>query len=215
MEVNEETCTKLIVNGSGNLSDPELLSLIIGGRMAEEKALKVMRLVKYRFNELAKMSRDELVNNSLTDAESARVIALFEINRRKLQHSAEDVVKIKMSQDVFSLMYPTMVDKQVEEFWVVFLSRNNSIIDKERISLGGTAGTVTDLKVILKKAVEKLANGIICVHNHPSGNIYPSDADKKITKRIAEAASLLDITLLDHVIIAGDKYFSFGDDGLI
>ena len=215
MEVNEETCTKLIVNGSGNLSDPELLSLIIGGRMAEEKALKVMRLVKYRFNELAKMSRDELVNNSLTDAESARVIALFEINRRKLQHSAEDVVKIKMSRDVFSLMYPTMVDKQVEEFWVVFLSRNNSVIGKERISLGGTAGTVTDLKVILKKAVEKLANGIICVHNHPSGNIYPSDADKKITKRIAEAASLLDVTLLDHVIIAGDKYFSFGDDGLI
>lgn len=215
MEVNEETCTKLIVNGSGNLSDPELLSLIIGGRMAEQKALKVMRLVKYRFNELAKMSRDELVNNSLTDAESARVIALFEINRRKLQHSAEDVVKIKMSQDVFSLMYPTMVDKQVEEFWVVFLSRNNSVIGKERISLGGTAGTVTDLKVILKKAVEKLASGIICVHNHPSGNIYPSDADKKITKRIAEAASLLDITLLDHVIIAGDKYFSFGDDGLI
>lgn len=215
MEVNEETCTKLIVNGSGNLSDPELLSLIIGGRMAEEKALKVMRLVKYRFNELAKMSRDELVNNSLTDAESARVIALFEINRRKLQHSAEDVVKIKMSRDVFSLMYPTMVDKQVEEFWVVFLSRNNSVIGKERISLGGTAGTVTDLKVILKKAVEKLASGIICVHNHPSGNIYPSDADKKITKRIAEAASLLDVTLLDHVIIAGDKYFSFGDDGLI
>jgi DNA repair protein RadC len=203
------------VNGSGNLSDPELLSLIIGGRMAEEKALKVMRLVKYRFNELAKMSRDELVNNSLTDAESARVIALFEINRRKLQHSAEDVVKIKMSRDVFSLMYPTMVDKQVEEFWVVFLSRNNSVIGKERISLGGTAGTVTDLKVILKKAVEKLASGIICVHNHPSGNIYPSDADKKITKRIAEAASLLDVTLLDHVIIAGDKYFSFGDDGLI
>jgi DNA repair protein RadC len=183
--------------------------------MAEEKALKVMRLVKYRFNELAKMSRDELVNNSLTDAESARVIALFEINRRKLQHSAEDVVKIKMSRDVFSLMYPTMVDKQVEEFWVVFLSRNNSVIGKERISLGGTAGTVTDLKVILKKAVEKLASGIICVHNHPSGNIYPSDADKKITKRIAEAASLLDVTLLDHVIIAGDKYFSFGDDGLI
>lgn len=215
MEVNEETCTKLIVNGSGNLSDPELLSIIIGGRMAEEKALKVMRLVKYRFNELAKMSRDELVNNSLTDAESARVIALFEINRRKLQHSAEDVVKIKMSRDVFSLMYPTMVDKQVEEFWVVFLSRNNSVIGKERISLGGTAGTVTDLKVILKKAVEKLASGIICVHNHPSGNIYPSDADKKITKRIAEAASLLDVTLLDHVIIAGDKYFSFGDDGLI
>lgn len=215
MEVNEETCTKLIVNGSGNLSDPELLSIIIGGRMAEEKALKVMRLVKYRFNELAKMSRDELVNNSLTDAESARVIALFEINRRKLQHSAEDVVKIEMSQDVFSLMYPTMVDKQVEEFWVVFLSRNNSVIGKERISLGGTAGTVADLKVILKKAVEKLANGIICVHNHPSGNIYPSDADKKLTKRIAEAASLLDITLLDHVIIAGDKYFSLRDDGLI
>ena len=120
-----------------------------------------------------------------------------------------------MSSDVFDIFQPMLADLSYEEFWAVFLSRANRVIGKMKISQGGVSGTVTDVRLIMKKAVESLSSGIIICHNHPSGNTTPSDADKKITKKIKEAASFFDIQLLDHVIIAGKNYYSFADNNVL
>ena len=110
---------------------------------------------------------------------------------------------------------PVMSDLPHEEFWVLFLNRSNQIIDQQRISQGGISGTVTDVRLILNAAVERLASGIILCHNHPSGNLSPSDADLKITKKIMNAAAFLDLTVLDHLILADQLYLSMADDNLM
>ena len=111
--------------------------------------------------------------------------------------------------------HPLISDLQHEEFWVMLLNRSNKIINKNKISQGGVAGTVIDVKIILKKAIEKLASSVILCHNHPSGNIEPSDADIGITRKLKEAAEIMDIKLLDHIIVADNSYFSFLDEGIL
>ena len=123
--------------------------------------------------------------------------------------------KITSSKDVYELLFPVLADLPHEEFWILLLNRSNKIIDKIRISQGGTAGTVIDIKMILKNAIEKLASSVIICHNHPSGNTQPSKADIEITGRLKEAARAMDIKLLDHIIIADNLYFSFLDEGLV
>jgi DNA repair protein RadC len=101
-----------------------------------------------------------------------------------------------------------------EECWVLYLNRANKILAKERLSIGGISSTIMDSKMIIKRAVEKLASSIIIIHNHPSGNPYPGEQDKKQTALLKEAASLFDIALIDHIIIAGNNYYSFSDEGI-
>ena len=123
--------------------------------------------------------------------------------------------KITSSKDAYNIIFPLISDLQHEEFWVLLLNRSNKIIDKTKISQGGVTGTVIDVKIILKKAIEKLASSVILCHNHPSGNIEPSEADIGITRKLKEAAEIMDIKLLDHIIVADNSYFSFLDEGIL
>ena len=117
--------------------------------------------------------------------------------------------------DVFEIFASVLCDLPYEEFWVLFLNRANKIIHKQKISQGGVSGTVIDIRLVLKLAIEKLASGIILCHNHPSGNIQPSKSDIDITKKLKEAAKFMDINVLDHIIVTDSEYFSFADGGLM
>ena len=123
--------------------------------------------------------------------------------------------KIGGSRDVFDLFQPLLGDLPHEEFWVLYLNRANTIIDRVRISQGGIAGTVTDIRLIMKQGVEKLAVSMVLCHNHPSGNLKPSEADSRITKKLKESGEILDIAVLDHLIVSDSSYFSFADEGLM
>jgi DNA repair protein RadC len=125
------------------------------------------------------------------------------------------VVQIKCSKDVADIFHPILSDLLHEEFWILFLNRSNRVINKMKLSQGGISGTVTDVRLVMKKAIEFLASGIIVCHNHPSGNLNPSESDSKITEKIKEAGNLLDIQLLDHLIITDKDYYSFADNGMI
>jgi len=137
------------------------------------------------------------------------------MGRRRKESEPDEKPKVVTSADAAAIFKPLLSDLPHEEFWVMLLNRNNLFIDKLMVSQGGLSGTVIDVRVILRLALENRACSIILCHNHPSGNLFPSEADKEITKKIKEAGKQMDIPVLDHLIIGNDAYFSFADDGLI
>ncbi|MBP5473373.1 MAG: DNA repair protein RadC [Bacteroidales bacterium] len=211
---------KLLKKGVFSLSDAELLAILISSGTKELSAVdlsrELLKLVNNNLITLGRLSVEEISSiRGIGPAKAVTIVAAMELGRRR--QSAESPIdkQIKMSSDVFDIFQPLLADLSYEEFWAVFLSRANRIIGKMKISQGGVSGTVTDVRLVMKKAVECLSSGIIICHNHPSGNTMPSDADKKITKKIKEAASFFDIQLLDHVIIAGKNYYSFADNNSV
>ncbi len=203
---NKELVYKLEQRGFDSLSDREVLSL-----MADTNDPEKFKNLDLR--DLAKMSITELIAAGLTKREAQIVASAFEASRRRQALSALDAIQIRSSASVFEYFSSLLSDLPHEEFHVMFLNRANRVIKSERISQGGVSGTVTDVRLILKTAIELLASGMVISHNHPSGNTSPSDSDIRITQKIKEAGALLDIQLLDHIIVAGRDYYSFADNG--
>ena len=211
---------KLQLKGRQSLTNAELLAILIGSGNAKETAVELSEriLLHYRNNldVLGRLTIDDLLKfNGIGPAKAITIIAALELGRRRNLAEAEQKVQIKSSRDIYEVMYPLIADLPNEEFWVLHLNKANRIIDKERISIGGIGGTVVDVKIILKSALQKLASAMILVHNHPSGNLTPSDADLSITKKLRDAATYLEIMVLDHVIIGDKNYYSFADNGNI
>ena len=211
---------KLQLKGRQSLTNAELLAILIGSGNAKETAVELSQriLLHYRNNldVLGRLTIDDLLKfNGIGPAKAITIIAALELGRRRNLAEAEQKVQIKSSRDIYEVMYPLIADLPNEEFWVLHLNKANRIIDKERISIGGIGGTVVDVKIILKSALQKLASAMILVHNHPSGNLTPSDADLSITKKLRDAATYLEIMVLDHVIIGDKNYYSFADKGNI
>lgn len=210
---------KLLEKGISALSDAELIAILLStgtkNLSAVDLAKHILASVENNLHMLGKQTVNDLKKiNGIGEAKAITILAALEIGRRRKKSDLERK-KIDSSNVVFEVFQPLLGDLPYEEFWVLYLNRSNGIIDKEKISLGGTAGTVIDVKIILKHGIEKLASGIILVHNHPSGNTKPSDNDRAITTKIREAGKLMDIAILDHVIIGDTKYFSFADEGLL
>lgn len=211
---------KLQLKGRQSLTNAELLAILIGSGNTNETAVELSQriLLHYRNNLdiLGRLTIDDLLKfNGIGPAKAITIIAALELGRRRNLAEAEQKVQIKSSRDIFDVMYPLIADLPYEEFWVLHLNKANRIIEKERISIGGIGGTVVDIKIILKSALQKLASSMILVHNHPSGNLTPSDADLSITKKLREGAAYLEIMVLDHVIIGDKNYYSFADNGNI
>lgn len=143
------------------------------------------------------------------------IAAALEIGRRRTDEEIEEKTKITSSKNAYSILKSKLSDLPHEEFWVLFMTRSNSVIKTECISRGGISGTVVDVRLILKPAIECLASSIILAHNHPSGNLKPSQEDIYLTKKIKEASKLVDISLQDHLIIGDQTYLSFADEGII
>jgi len=211
---------KLISKGIQSLSDAEIIAILIGSGNRNESAVelskKILQSADNNLKELGKQSIVDLQKNKgIGEAKAITIIAAMELGRRRKLSSVIIREKITGSSDVAMIVQSIIGDLPYEEFWVLFLNRANKILSKQKISQGGVAGTVIDPRIILKQAIEKLASSIILCHNHPSGNNHPSSEDIKVTKKMAEAGKLFDIPVLDHIIIAGEKYYSFADEGLI
>ena len=211
---------KLLLKGTHALSDAELISILLGSGTSKLSAVEVSKIVlqqvSYNLNDLAKLNVKDLIKiKGIGEAKAITIIAAFELGRRRKEQEPTDKPKIISSAQAFELIQGELMDLPHEEFWVLLLNRAQLLIKKKRISEGGVSGTVADPKIIFKLALEELASGVIVVHNHPSGNLNPSRSDIELTKKIKEAGKVMEIQLLDHLIIAGKKYYSFSDEGII
>lgn len=211
---------KLMGKGRQVLSEAELIAILIGSGSRNETAVelskRILSAVENNLNELGKLGVNELTKfKGIGEAKAISIVAALELGRRRKETETVKREKITTSRDAYEAMKPKMIDLPHEEFWLVILNRANGIIKKELISRGGVAGTVVDTKIIFKCAVEHYASSIIICHNHPSGNLKPSEADIKITKSIKEAGKIMEIPLIDHLIITDAGYYSFADEGMI
>lgn len=208
---------KLYQRGAKDLTDAELLAIIISSGTKSISALQLAKNIlaasKNNLNLLAEKDIKSLCKiKGIGPAKAITIKAVMEMANRKVAHKTKRR-KITCSQDSFKELEIHFRDLNVEEFWILFLNRGNLVIGKQRLSVGGVSGTIVDPKVIFKKALDYLATGMVLAHNHPSGNLFPSHADLQITRKIVQAGKSLDISVYDHLIIAGDTYYSFADEG--
>lgn len=211
---------KLLAKGIAALTDAELIAILIGSGTRDETAVdiakRILGSVENDLNELGKKQVTDLKKiKGIGEAKAITIIASLELGRRRKLATLKDKTQITSSSDIYNLFQPVIAELPHEEFWAVYLNRSNKIIEKTKLSQGGVAGTVIDIKLVLKNALQLLASSIIVCHNHPSGNLQPSQADKDITTKLAKAANLLDIKVLDHIIVVEDNYYSFADNNLM
>ncbi|MFV9550080.1 RadC family protein [Algibacter sp. PT7-4] len=211
---------KLLHKGKSTLSDAELVAILIGSGNREESAVdlckRILASTNNNLNALGKLSIKQLMKfKGIGEAKAISIIAALELGRRRRGEEALEKKKITSSTSVFELMQPIIGELQHEEFWIIYLNNSNKILQKNQLSKGGITGTLVDVRLVLKNALEVGAVGLILVHNHPSGTLKPSQADKQITQKLKIAAQSLDIKVLDHVIITEKSYFSFADETLL
>lgn len=218
--VEDRPRERLWQKGPSSLSDAELIAILIGSgtknKSAVDLAHELLALADNSLPELSKLSVAGIRKlKGIGEAKAVTIAAALELGRRRKMAEAADNPQIRSSADVFNIFSPVMEDLPHEEFWILFLNRANKVLGRMKISQGGVSGTVTDVRIVMKKAIETLASGLVICHNHPSGNNSPSDADIRITQKIKEAGALMDIQLLDHLIICGKNYYSFADNGAL
>lgn len=210
---------KMLLKGIRSLSNAELIAILIGSGNKKETAVelsqRILNSVGNSLNRLGKVSVRDLMGqfDGIGEAKAISIIAALELGRRRKSEDVSIRRKITCSRDVYDLMYASMIDLPQEEFWIVLLNVSNTVLDTIRVSQGGTASTLVDIKLVLKPAVLQQASSIMLCHNHPSNNVTPSQADCELTAKIVSAASLLDIRVLDHLIICESGYYSFADEG--
>ncbi len=211
---------KLLNKGKAALSDAELVAILIGSGNREESAVdlskRILKGVENNLSELGKLSIKQLMDfKGIGEAKAITIIAALELGRRRRSEDALEKKKIVSSLSAFELMQPIIGDIQHEEFWIIYLNNSNKVIQKNQLSKGGITGTLVDVRLVLKNALEVGATGIILAHNHPSGTLTPSEADKQLTNKLKVASESLDIKVLDHVIVTEKAYFSFADENLL
>jgi DNA repair protein RadC len=218
--VEERPREKVLANGVQHLTDAELLAILLGSgtrnMTAVELARHVLQGAGYNLHELGRQAIGDLLKiRGIGPAKAIAVLAALELGRRRSGIQQVEKISVKSSRTVFNLFHPVLGDLDHEEFWLLMLNRANRVVARYKVSQGGLAGTVIDTRIIMKKSLDNLASSIIVCHNHPSGNKQPSEADIKITEKLKNAAEMLEIKLLDHIIIADKSYFSFADEGLV
>ncbi|MBU2928740.1 RadC family protein [Winogradskyella psychrotolerans] len=211
---------KLRDKGKTTLSDAELIAILIGSGNRDESAValckRIFGSVDHNLNALGKLTIAQLMEfKGIGEAKAISIVAALELGRRRRLEDALQLDKITSSRSVFNVMQPIIGDLPHEEFWILYLNNSNKVIKKNQLSKGGITGTLVDVRLVLKNALEVGAIALILCHNHPSGTLKPSQADKDITKKLKVAAQSLDISVLDHLIITENAYFSFADENLM
>ena len=211
---------KLLISGPSALSDAELLAILIRSGSMEESALDLSkRILNESENDLSRLARSgaaELMKfKGMGEAKAISVVAALELGRRRRERDPNSRVKISSSATAYSEIRHKIADLNHEEFWVLMLNRANDLVKLKRIGQGGIHGTVADPKIIFKEALENSCPGIIVCHNHPSGQLKPSESDIRLTQKLVEGGKLLDIAVLDHLIVTSEGYYSFADEGRI
>jgi DNA repair protein RadC len=211
---------KLITKGKTSLTDAELIAILIGSGSRNESAVqlskRILSATGNNLNELGKMSIQRLTEfKGIGEAKAVSIMAAMELGRRRKTEDTVELSKIASSRSVFEIMQPIIGDLQHEEFWILCLNNSNKVVHKTQLSKGGITGTVVDVRLAFKLAIAHNATGIILCHNHPSGTLVASEADKQITKKMKLAGENLDIKVLDHLIVTENNYFSFADEGYL
>ncbi len=211
---------KLLQKGRSILSDAELIAILIGSGSRAESAVelskRILASVNNNLNELGKLSVQQLMQfKGIGEAKAVTIAAALEMGRRRRGEVAMKIQKITQSRDAFELLQPIMGELEHEEFWILFLNNSNKVMHKAQLSKGGITGTLVDVRLIMKQALELGAVALILAHNHPSGTLRPSTADKQITQKVRQAGEALDVKVLDHLIITQRDYFSFADNALL
>jgi len=211
---------KLLLKGTAALSDAELIAISLGtgtsAMSAVDVAKSMLQQAGNNLDDLARFTVKDLMKiKGIGEAKAITIVSALELGRRRKEIGTQEKPKITASKDAYDLLKGDLMDLPYEEFWLLLLNRANRVIKKHKISLGGVHGTVADPKIIFKTALEELASGMIVAHNHPSGNLTPSQQDIDLTRKLKEAGKLLEIQLLDHLIVAGKQYYSFADEGLL
>ncbi len=211
---------KLLYKGKAALSDAELVAILIGSGSRNESAVDLCKRILQQNNnllhQLQKQSIQQLMQfKGIGEAKAITIVAALELAKRLQLSETKELTKIGSSADVCKLMQPLIGDLPHEEFWCLLLNNSNKVIYKFQLSKGGLTQTVVDIRMLFKTVLEHLATAIILVHNHPSGQLLASGADKEITQKIKQAGTSLDIKLLDHLIITATDYLSFADEGIL
>ena len=211
---------KMILKGKSSLSEAELIAIIIGtgtgGSSAVDLAKILLSLYSNDLNTLGRSTIQALMKvKGIGSAKAVKISAALELGRRKQLTQVKHKPKITCSEDAYQCLFAIMEDLNHEVFKILILNRHNQVLKIETISIGGVAGTVVDPKVIFKKALDFQASSIILSHNHPSGNLKPSQADISLTQKLVQAGKAIEINILDHLIISDKGYFSFLDEGII
>jgi DNA repair protein RadC len=210
---------KFLLKGKSSLSDSELLAILIGSGSRNESAVQLCQRILYSANnnlsQLGKLSIKQLTEfKGIGEAKAISIAAALELGRRRRAEDAVELEKITSSRSVFEIMQPIIGELPHEEFWVLYLNNSNKVIHKSLLSKGGITGTVVDNRLIFKTALEYNATSLLLAHNHPSGKLLASEADKEVTRKVKEAGKQLDVLVLDHIIITEHGYYSFVDEGI-
>ena len=211
---------KLRDKGKAVLSDAELVAILIGSGSREESAVdlckRILASVDHRLNALGKLSIKQLMEfKGIGEAKAITIAAALELGRRRRLEDGLQLEQISSSRSVYDIMQPILGELPHEEFWILYLNNSNKVIRKNQLSKGGITGTLVDVRLVLKNALEVGATALILCHNHPSGTLKPSRADKDITQKLKTASQSLDIKVLDHLIVTEKAYFSFADEELL
>ena len=211
---------KLLLKGKNALSDAELIAILIGSGSKNESAVelskRILQSVDNQLNSLGKLNIDQLIQfKGIGQAKAISIVAAMELGKRKQSEEPQALKTISSSKVVFQIMQPLLGELPHEEFWILYLNHSNKVLKKEQISKGGITGTVVDARLIYKTALEIYATGLVLCHNHPSGRLTPSDADRQITRKLKLAGEHLEILVVDHLIITENGYYSFADEGIL
>lgn len=211
---------KMLQKGRSALSDAELIAIIIGSGTRNESAVslskRILASANNNLNALGRLTIPDLMRfKGIGEAKAITIVAAMELGRRRRVEDAMQLKRITSSNSVFEFMQPVLGDLPHEEFWILYLNNSNKILKSLQLSKGGITGTVVDVRLVYKEAIQTGAVGIILVHNHPSGALKPSHADIQLTKKLKIAGDNLDIKVLDHVIITEKDYFSFADENMM
>ena len=211
---------KLLLKGKAALSDAELIAILIGTGTAACSAVDLARMllasVGNNLGAVARMSVPDLCKfKGIGEAKAISIISALELGRRRKEQEPPKLLKITGSRQIYELMRPDLHDESVEQVYLLLLNRTNGLIKKERVSQGGISASVVDPKVVFRFALEQGAHSLILIHNHPSGNLQPSESDKRLTQRLQKIGKELEILLLDHLIYTDHGYFSFADEGIM
>ncbi|SHI41960.1 DNA repair protein RadC [Mesonia phycicola] len=211
---------KLLQKGKMSLSDAELIAILIGSGSREESAVQLSKRIldscENKLNDLGKLSVKQLTKfKGIGEAKAITIVAAMELGRRRRGEEAIERKQVTSADTVFEVMQPIIGDLGHEEFWIIYLNNSNRILQKLQLSKGGMTGTLVDVRLAFKYALEVGATSLILAHNHPSGTLQPSAADKQLTQKIKTAGESLDIKVLDHLIVTQKAYFSFANEGIL
>ena len=209
---------KLMLKGKSALSDAELIAILIGSGSRNESAVdlskRILASVDNNLNALGKLSITQLMTfKGIGEAKAISIIAAMELGRRRRSEDALELKKVTSSKVIFEIMQPIIGELPHEEFWIIYLNNSNKVISKSQLSKGGITGTLVDVRIVFKTALEMGATALILCHN-PSGTLVPSEADKQITRKLKLAGESLEIKVLDHLIVTEASYYSFADEGI-